>query len=67
MLMSPGDWSLTSGDLAMTKDGDIKVGDIAYNGYLGLSKRGGIMHRIFATYLRQRTRCLLGAKASTRK
>jgi hypothetical protein len=30
------DWSLEDGDLAMTKDGDIKVGDDAYNGLFRL-------------------------------
>jgi hypothetical protein len=32
ILKAPGDWSLENGDLVLTKDGDIKVGDDAYNG-----------------------------------
>ena len=31
ILQAPGDWSIVDGDLAVTKDGDIKVGDTAYN------------------------------------
>jgi hypothetical protein len=36
ILQDVGDWSLENGDLAMTKDGDIKVGDAAYNGLFRL-------------------------------
>jgi hypothetical protein len=36
ILKTSGDWSLENGDLAMTKDGDIKVGDTAYNGLFRL-------------------------------
>ena len=32
LLMADGDWSLTNGDLTMTKDGDIQHGDVAYSG-----------------------------------
>ena len=31
VLKAPGDWSIVDGDLAVTKDGDIKVGDTVYN------------------------------------
>ena len=31
ILKAPGDWSIANGDLAMTKDGDIQVGDAVYN------------------------------------
>src|ERR1700687_144566 len=36
ILMAPGDWSIADGDLAMTKDGDLKMGDTAYNGLFRL-------------------------------
>ena len=36
ILKARADWSLENGDLAMTKDGDIKVGDTAYNGLFRL-------------------------------
>jgi hypothetical protein len=32
ILKAQGDWSIMEGDLAATKDGDIKVGDTVYNG-----------------------------------
>jgi hypothetical protein len=36
ILQEAADWSLEDGDLAMTKDGDIKVGDTAYDGLFRL-------------------------------
>jgi hypothetical protein len=36
ILMVPGDLSIENGDLAITKDGDLKMGDTIYNGLFRL-------------------------------
>jgi hypothetical protein len=40
LLKEPADWSIENGDLAMTADGDIKVGSTAYMRYIGWSSDG---------------------------